>query len=242
MTMNAHPGDDAASSAAGLTELVATRRTLHGIAEHIVSAHGWRSGADIRLFVTMRGFETRPTGADVLALADGVLERRPSDPSTPLTAVPLADAATLGALADGVGVPFGMPDPPYKPASGSGPDDPVSVDMAALATLVDGWARGAQALRIVAARHELEEQEPPLWPEHFDVGLAVGEVNLGVSPGDDVCPEPYAYVGPWTAREGAFWNAPFGALQELSTLPDVDALVDYFELGLRTAADDSVRR
>jgi hypothetical protein len=237
MTTNTPAGDDEASSAADLTELVATRRTLHGIAEHIVSAHGWRSGADIRLFVTMRGFETRPVGADVLALADGVLERRPSGPSIPLTA-----AATLGALADGVGVPFGMPDPPYKPASGCAPDDPVTVDIAALTTLVDGWARGAQALRIVAARHDLDEPEPVLWPEHFDVGLAVGEVNLGVSPGDDVCGEPYAYIGPWTARAGTFWNAPFGALRELRTLPDVDAVVEYLELGLRTAASDPVRQ
>jgi len=225
-----------AADGATLAALAATRRTLHGIAEHIVSAHGRRSGGTIRLLVTMRGFENPPAGADMLALADGVLERRPGGPSVPLTQVD-----TIGGLADAVGVPFGMPDPPYRLNSGCGPDDPVIIDVTAMATLVDAWAIGAQALRIVAARYELDQPEPALWPEHFDVGLAVGEVNLGVSPGDEFCPEPYAYVTPWTPRSGALWNAPFGALRELRALPDVDAVVEYFELGLRTAATDPVR-
>ena len=44
------------------------------------------------------------------------------------------------------------------------------------------------------------EAEPILWPEHFDVGLAVDEVNYGGSPGDVTHANPYAYVGPWTTR------------------------------------------
>ena len=44
-------------------------------------------------------------------------------------------------------------------------------------------------------------------------GIGVDEVNYGMSPGDGFHAAPYAYVGPWTPREGAFWNVPFGALR-----------------------------
>jgi len=54
-------------------------------------------------------------------------------------------------------------------------------------------------------------QVPVLWPEHFDIGITVAEVNYGVSPGDASIGEPYAYVGPWHVPDGAFWNQPFGA-------------------------------
>jgi hypothetical protein len=221
--MNEHPTNEPPTDA-----LAATRRTLHGIAEHLLSAHGRRNGGSVRLFVTVRGMETRPPHGDTIALADDVLVRRPDGPTVPLT-------GTLGSLADALGVPFGMPDPPYPLASGCGPDDAVVIDRTALTTLVDAWARGAQALRLIAARHRLTEREPALWPEHFDVALTIAEVNLGVSPGDAGHPEPYAYIGPWTPRTGPFWNAPFGALRPMRDLPDVDAVLDYFETGLREA-------
>ena len=52
-----------------------------------------------------------------------------------------------------------------------------------------------------------------LWPEHFDLGITVDQVNYGVSPGDADIGVPYAYVGPWTTSDltGAFWNTSFGA-------------------------------
>jgi hypothetical protein len=62
-------------------------------------------------------------------------------------------------------------------------------------------------------------EEPILWPEHFDLGIALDEVNYGVSPGDNGHPLPYAYVGPWTPREGEFWNASFGAVRTAEQLP-----------------------
>jgi len=46
-------------------------------------------------------------------------------------------------------------------------------------------------------------------------------VNLGGSPGDGSCDEPYLYVGPWTAdRPGdpEFWNADFGAMRTRTQL------------------------
>jgi len=61
-----------------------------------------------------------------------------------------------------------------------------------------GWfARGDRALRRFAP-----SEEPILWPEHFDLGIAADEINYGMSPGDVGHPLPYAYVGPWTPRRG----------------------------------------
>jgi hypothetical protein len=50
-----------------------------------------------------------------------------------------------------------------------------------------------------------------LWPEHFDIAIEMGaeplRANYGFSPGDEGHPEPYAYVGPWTAEvSGELWN------------------------------------
>jgi hypothetical protein len=92
-----------------------------------------------------------------------------------------------------------------------------------------------------AIKHALPEQHPVLWPEHFDVAVTEGEVNYGVSAGDDHHPTPYAYVGPWTARHGPFWNAPFGALLALDPGDDVDELsrriADFFTEGRARASD-----
>jgi hypothetical protein len=53
-----------------------------------------------------------------------------------------------------------------------------------------------------------------IWPEHFNIALELGSEsagcrgNFGASPGDDDHPEPYLYVGPWTAEvTGELWNA-----------------------------------
>ncbi len=66
------------------------------------------------------------------------------------------------------------------------------MDPAAAAELADWLARGDQALRALAP-----DVEPVLWPEHFDLGIQLDEVNYGISPGDAGHPRPYAYVGPW---------------------------------------------
>ena len=74
-----------------------------------------------------------------------------------------------------------------------------------------------------------------LWPEHFDLGIAVDEVNYGISPGDARQPSPYAYVGPWTKREGQFWNAAFGSLRAATELLDADLVAAYFSAGRAVA-------
>ena len=40
------------------------------------------------------------------------------------------------------------------------------------------------------------DQQPILWPEHFDVAILLDDRSYGSSPGDDSSPAPYAY-GRW---------------------------------------------
>jgi hypothetical protein len=85
------------------------------------------------------------------------------------------------------------------------------------------------------------ESTPVLWPEHFDVGISLDEVNYGVSPGDAHLDEPYAYAGPWQPRQGSFWNASFGATRPLRLLPGSTALLDFFMEARDRAAHDRAR-
>ena len=91
-------------------------------------------------------------------------------------------------------------------------------------------ARGDAGLRAFAA------EEPVIWPEHFDLAVSLDEVNYGVSPGDGGHRDPYAYVGPWTPREGEFWNASFGAVRAAVDLPDAAAVAEFFAAGRDAAA------
>ena len=134
------------------------------------------------------------------------------------------------ALADAVGVAPRAPGN-YPDGCGVDADEELTFDLEALAALEEWFGRGEAALRAFAPG-----VEPVLWPEHFDLGYTIDEVNYGVSPGDEGLPSPYAYVGPWTPRRGAFWNAPFGASRTAAELPDVDAVVAFFREGRAAAA------
>jgi hypothetical protein len=197
-----------------------TRRALHAVGESVIAGPQYRSAGTIRLRVTPGGFggavsDLRVEGAE-LVWADG---------RAPL-------AGTCRQLADAAGVLVGVPEGLYADGSGVGPDEPFAVDAEAAAELAAWFARGDAALRRFG--------DPVLWPEHFDVGVAADRVNYGVSPGDAVHAEPYAYVGPWEPRSGQFWNAPFGALRPASELPDVDALAAFLTEGRAAAERDPV--
>ena len=116
------------------------------------------------------------------------------------------------------------------------PDDLVVIDPQAAGIVLDAFATGDVALRTFAP-----DVQAVLWPEHFDLGITRAEVNYGVSPGDLHVPEPYAYVGPWTPRSGAFWNTGFGAARPLTELDGAGALVAFFEEGARRADADPRR-
>jgi hypothetical protein len=198
--------------------LVATRRSLHGVAELVIAGPQFRTQGSIELRVRPGGFgghlsSVRVEGSDLVW--DGG--------RTPL-------AGTCRQLAAASGQEVSDLADVYAVGSGVDPDETLTFDAEALERLLGWFVRGDAALRAFAP-----DVEPILWPEHFDVGLAVDEVNYGASPGDSTHTGPYAYVGPWTPREGEFWNAPFGALRDAREVADVEAVVTFFEAGRNAA-------
>jgi hypothetical protein len=89
------------------------------------------------------------------------------------------------------------------------------VDAAAACALGDFYGLACSVLeQLRADEADGDPSLVQLWPEHFDIALELGSesagqrANFGASPGDDDHPEPYLYVGPWTAEvSGELWNA-----------------------------------
>jgi hypothetical protein len=204
------------------TDLATTRRTLHGVAELLLAGPQYRTGGLIRLRITPGGFgtvaspELRVDGGDLVAGG---------------TRLPMV-GRSYAELAEGVGVEAGAPSELYADGSGVDAGETVTLDPAATRTIVAAFALGDAALRELAP-----DAEPVLWPEHFDVGITVHEINYGVSPGDGYLAEPYAYVGPHHPRRGAFWNAPFGATRPVAALGDVAGALRFFREGRDRASD-----
>lgn len=197
-----------------------TRDALHAVAEYLLAAPQYDTSGTIRLTVRPGGFGTvaepdvRVDGAEVVCG-----ERRAR-----------IAGASAAELAEALGVRARALDELYRGGSGVALDAPLHADPAHAAAVAAAFAAGDAALRRFAP-----DQTPVLWPEHFDIGIALGDgdtgVNYGVSPGDAEIPEPYAYVGPWHPRTGAFWNASFGAARTLGSAPDVEEIVAFFEQG-----------
>ncbi len=202
-----------------------TRRSLHGIAELVLAGPQYDTCGSIRLRVTPGGFGT---------VSDPDLRVDGFELVGPQGRLPLG--GTFADLARASGVEARPLRDVYADGPGVAPDEPVVVDPDAALVLLDAFARGDAAMRAFAP-----DQQPVLWPEHFDVGISLAEVNYGVSPGDAHVPEPYAYVGPWAQREGAFWDQDFGAMRLLTELPDVASLVAFFHEGAVHAAADLPR-
>ena len=187
-----------------MTDLVTTRRSLHGVAELLLAGPQHEDSGTIRLTVADDGFRT--VAAPRVRVAEGMIASE-------------GDAVAIdGRTADELGQLLGIePRSPglYSDGSGVTTDEVLLVDAGHARHVLGALARGAAALRAFRPDHE-----PVLWPEHFDVGITVDEVNFGVSPGDGFLAVPYAYVGPHGAFSGPFWNAPFGAARPLDELPD----------------------
>jgi hypothetical protein len=205
--------------------LETTRRSLHGVAELVLAGPQYRRSRTIRLLVDAGGFRTfsqpdlRVEGVDLVA--DG---RR----------IPLP-GRTCAELADAVGVDVGAPEGVYRDGSGVGPAEVLRLEPDPARWIERCWAAGETAMRQL-----VPDQQPILWPEHFDVGILVGGVGYGVSPGDEFVAEPYAYVNPPSARTGGFWNAPFGAARPMRELDDArsDAVLAFFAEARRRAEED----
>ncbi|MFJ7246718.1 hypothetical protein ACIQWA_18990 [Kitasatospora sp. NPDC098652] len=199
-----------------------TPRSLHAVAELVLAGPQYRASGTIRLRACPGGFGTvaepwlRVVGAELVGRGRAVSLERTS-------------CVALGAaLGLGVGAPEGV----YRDGPGVAADRPIEVDPAAARWLAHCFALGEAALRGL-----FPEAEPVIRPEHFDIGVTVGAVNYGLSPGDAFLAEPYAYVGPHELRQGEFWNAPFGAARPVRELGGAGGLMAFLEQGRRLTGD-----
>lgn len=209
--------------------LILTRRSLHAVAETVLAGPQYRRAGTIRLCVTPGGFRTLPQASPptvAVRTTDLVVGEPGAERVLPLH-------GTIGGLAAAAGLELGAPEGLYDVAAAVSPDDELHIDPASAEQIAEALAFGDLALRRLDPG-----VAPVLWPEHFDVSTTVAEVNFGVSPGDTLIPEPYAYVAPWRRREGAFWDQPFGSAALVSELGDADRVLDYFRHGQELAALD----
>lgn len=206
---------DQTDSGAASATLIGTRRQLHGIAECLLAGPEYRATGEIALRIVPGGFGTT-AGPEIrlegLALVHG--DRR----------VPAE--GTFGDLADGLGVEFGAPENLYSDGSGAQHDTVVDLDPDAARLIVDWFALSDAALRTLEP-----DQQPTLWPEHFDVAILLDDRSYGSSPGDDFHPTPYAYISEYDHDENPFWNAPFGALRDAAEFSSIDGLIAFWREG-----------
>jgi hypothetical protein len=201
----------------------ATRDALHALSEHVISAARYQATGRIGLRVTPGGFGTpvfdrqqlRLEGVELVHTKGG-RERR-----TFMT--------TLREAADFVGVALGAPDV-YEAVTHVDPDAPLPIDATSAGVLADWFAFGN--LHLEEGRGTVggdDWSEIQLWPEHFDLATDLGlsdgtRANFGVSSGDDLVLDPYAYVAPWSeARRAGFGQYAFG---RVVTYPELRAATD----------------
>lgn len=209
--------------------VAATRQSWHRVAEHVLAAAQYADTGEISLCVVPGGIQTTHAlpgnrrlsivGTQLVVTDDAGVQ------ATPLT--------TVAAAAAFVGVTPGMPASVYPPATALEPEQPLPVDADSARLLANWYELADAALRRLAADIGAAPQEPILWPEHFDIGVTIGPVNYGGSPGDDHVAEPYLYVGPHDgppARD-EFWNAAFGAARTIDEITSVDDAVAFFRAG-----------
>lgn len=209
---------------------VESRRELQRVAVHILARRRKAATGRIGLRPAPAGIATPAFGdeLEVVRLSGTHLVHELGGRARVAPLTTLGDAARLLDLDLDAPLSVGHDTPPVGDRKA-----PLVLDEPSL-ELIAGWYQLVQvALDAIVA--ELPRSAAPsaaqLWPEHFDLAcdLAWGSgerqrVNVGGSPGDDTCPEPYAYLGPWDAvrpGEPAFWNVPFGALLPRSALGDV---------------------
>jgi len=226
----------AASSSALPAGFSATRESLRALACYAISP--WckaRSGRiGLRSLADGWGTPVLDDGSRVVVRGDRLA----------LVPGPEVSISTVRAAAELLGV-----EPSSDPGVGSdlppyAPDAPLGVDRAASEALAAWYAAGQVVIdRVQEARAVQPVVVAQLWPEHFDLAVALpsasSAANVGVSPGDGFCDEPYVYVGPHRldGLAGPYWNAPFGSYASRSELLGrgelVGAGVDFVLEGLQ---------
>ena len=201
-------------------DLTRTRTALHGVAELLLAGPQYAESSTIRLRVVPGGIATV---AEPDLRLEGGRARGRARPA------PARGHLRRGRAAAGVDAPPArrrLPRPvPTSPSTDEVDPDPEPPRCSTR------FAVGDAALRAFAP-----DEEPVFWPEHLDVGDLPRRGQLRRLAGRHHLSEPYAYVGPWTARTGEFWNHSFGAARPMSALGGADAVVGFFREGARLAA------
>ena len=201
--------------------LLTTRRALHCVAELALAGPQHERSGTIRLRTAPGGFGT---------VREPDLRVRGGRAIGPGGEVDI-DGRTAAEVAAALGVTPRPLNDLYTGGPNVPADEVLHVEDEAAARLADAFAVGNEALSAFAPG-----EQPVIWPEHFDIGITVGKVNYGLSPGDDWSPTPYAYVGPWSVPAGAFWDAPFGATRPVTEETTVEQVVAFFREGRSAAA------
>jgi hypothetical protein len=212
----------------------ATRQALHRVAEEVV-APARKPHNEIALTVTPGGFGTpqfehdgrrlqvRVDGAEIVVVTD--------DCETRSRIKSIADAAAT------VGEEL-FPDGPPDDGEDLGVDEEAAERLGEFYDFADSVL---QAFKDTLGE-DADASSTNLWPEHFDVAFEAGaeadggRANYGASPGDETHPEPYLYVGPWTAEvSGELWNAggfngaELGYAELLAESDPAAAALEFFE-------------
>ena len=199
-----------------------SRNALHSVAEWLLAGPQYKLAGTIRLSVANSGITT----LDGRTIVDRDGLTLGSDDN--VRQVPWA--STIAAMAAAAQITPAVPEELYDDHAPLGVDDPLVVDPSVVGSLINWFEQGRDAMLDFQPA-----QAPVLWPEHFDLGITVDEVNYGISLGDGYHPLPYAYVGPWRVPDGPFWNAPFGAVRAQSELVDAAAIATFFAEGAEQA-------
>lgn len=189
--------------------LADTRRSLHRLAELVISPARQQANGKIGLRYTRGGFGTPFFGADRQIRVEG----------TELVVQDLAGErrARLESVSDAAAF-SGLRDPPPEVRTDR---SPLHIDPEAT-TVLGAWFGFAASVLEELRAETSGSSRVQLWPEHFDLSVELGSdsagarASYGFSPGDEAHPEPYVYVAPWTApREGPLWRASAFAGAEL---------------------------
>ena len=195
-----------------------TRRSVHGLAELVLAGPRYRATRQLRLRVLADGIGTWDQPGPVFSAGELVTEEH-------RVAV---DGLTFAEAAGRLGLAASALDDVYHDGPGVDPAETIRLDPDALRVLERAFAIGEEALS--AFRPDAERV---LWPEHFDVAVAVDDVTYGVSPGDHFLEVPYVYVSPFdkAGLDDPFFNQPFGAATPLSDVGGPEEVAAYFERG-----------
>jgi hypothetical protein len=191
--------------------LPATRDSLHRLAEHVISPARQRANGKIGLRYTRGGFGTPFFGDDVQLRVTAV----DGDPAPRLTVQAGAEVrshavGSIAAACDTLGADLAGPPPMTDEGT------KLVVSPAAAWFLADwfGFAYSVLEQLRAEAAPALDPARVQIWPEHFDAGVELGSeadgrrAAYGCAPGDELHPEPYAYVATWApAPPGELWQA-----------------------------------